>query len=69
MRDIELAFGRAEPLPGESVPTEDGVLQAVVAAIGESPAARQRQMQAGFDAAQGLALRSSSRLGRPRAPT
>jgi len=37
VRDIELAIGHAEPIAGEAVPTEDGVLKAVAAAIAESP--------------------------------
>jgi type VI secretion system protein ImpA len=37
VRDLELAFGRAEPLPGEPVPTQDGLLPAVVAAQAQSP--------------------------------
>jgi type VI secretion system protein ImpA len=67
VRDIELAFGAADPLPGESVPSEDGVLQAVVAAIGESPALA-AQMQAGFDAAQGLAASLETRLEASQSP-
>jgi type VI secretion system protein ImpA len=67
VRDIELALGPADPFPGESVPSEDGVLQGVVAAIGESPAVA-GQMQAGFDAAQGLALALESRLEATQSP-
>jgi type VI secretion system protein ImpA len=67
VRDIELAFGPADPFPGESVPSEDGVVQGVVAAIGESPAVA-TQMQAGFDAAQGLALALESRLEATQSP-
>jgi type VI secretion system protein ImpA len=54
VRDIELALGPADSMPGESVPTEDGVLQAVatlLAEAGDLGAA----MQAGYDAAQALA--------------
>jgi len=67
VRDIELALGPADPFPGESVPSEDGVLQGVVAAIGESHAVA-AQMQAGFDAAQGLALALESRLEATQSP-
>ena len=67
VRDIELALGPADPFPGESVPSEEGVLQGVVAAIGES-AAVATQMQAGFDAAQGLALALESRLEASQSP-
>ena len=55
VRDIELAFGPADPFPGESVPTEAGVLQGVAQALAESAGLAQ-QMQAGFGAAQGVAL-------------
>ena len=54
VRDVELALGAAEPLPGESVPSEDGVIQAVKAALDESSDLAV-QMQAGYEAAQGLA--------------
>jgi type VI secretion system protein ImpA len=54
VRDIELALGHAEPLPGEAVPTEDGVVQGVSAAVTEIPALA-TQMQDGFNAVQGLA--------------
>jgi len=67
VRDIELALGPADPFPGESVPSEDGVLQGVVAAIGESPAVA-AQMQGGFDAAQALALALESRLEATQSP-
>jgi type VI secretion system protein ImpA len=38
VRAIELAIGRAEPLTGESVPSEDGVLEGVRAALAQQPA-------------------------------
>ncbi len=68
VRDIELAFGAADPMPGESVPTEDGVLQGVAASLAEAPRARPAQMQGGYDAAQASSRRSSgtSRRARPR---
>jgi type VI secretion system protein ImpA len=37
VRDIELTLGRGEPLTGESVPSEDGVLDAVRAALAQAP--------------------------------
>ncbi|MDQ6639543.1 MAG: type VI secretion system ImpA family N-terminal domain-containing protein, partial [Pseudomonadota bacterium] len=67
VRDIELAFGAVDPFPGESVPTEDGVLQGVAGAIAES-AGLAAQMQAGFDAAQGLALCLESHLEASQSP-
>jgi type VI secretion system protein ImpA len=54
VRDVELALGAAEPLPGEAVPTEDGVIEAVQVALAESSELAV-QMQAGYEAAQGLA--------------
>jgi type VI secretion system protein ImpA len=37
VRDLELGVGRAEPLAGESVPTEDGVLKALAATVKSTP--------------------------------
>ena len=37
VRELELAFGRAEALPGELLPTADGVLPAIVAAQAHAP--------------------------------
>jgi type VI secretion system protein ImpA len=37
VRELELAFGRAEPLAGESMPSEGGAVEAVAAAIAQSP--------------------------------
>lgn len=54
VRDIELALGHAEPMARETVPSEEGVLQGVTQALAEVPRLAE-QMQAGFDAAQGLA--------------
>jgi type VI secretion system protein ImpA len=54
VRDLELALGPAEPLPGESVPPQDGVVQAVagsLAGAGELAGT----LQGGYDAAQALA--------------
>ena len=53
VRDIELALGRADPLPGEAVPTEDGVLQGVAAAIAQH-ADVSVHMQAAHEAVQGI---------------
>jgi type VI secretion system protein ImpA len=37
VRDLELALAHAEPIPGESVATEEGVLKGVAGAIAASP--------------------------------
>ena len=67
VRDIELASGAAEPLPGESVPTEAGITQALTAAFAES-AGLAAQMQAGYEAAQGLAVGLERHLEVTQAP-
>jgi type VI secretion system protein ImpA len=54
VRDIELALGHAEPHAREPVPTEEGVIQAVAAALAESPALAQT-LQDGLAAVQALA--------------
>ena len=54
LREIELALGHAEPLPGEAAPSKEGVAQAVNAAQAEQPALL-AALRAGLDAAQGLA--------------
>lgn len=46
VRDIELTIGRADPLPGEGVPTEEGVMQGVQAAIAAQPAVAQQMLAA-----------------------
>jgi len=46
VRDLELGLGQAQPLDGEAVPTEEGVLKALAAALEASPALGQT-MQAG----------------------
>ena len=67
VRDIELGLGRAEPLPGEAVPTEDGVLQALAGALAQSPEVG-ALMQAGFDAVQGTASLLEQRLDASQGP-
>ncbi|NML16554.1 type VI secretion system protein TssA [Azohydromonas caseinilytica] len=67
VRDIELALGRAEALPGEAVPTEEGVLQGVATALAATPALRER-MQAGVEAVQGMARALDAQLGAGRGP-
>ena len=53
LRDLELAFGRAEPLNGEPVPTREGVLQGLTAVVAERPALAS-QAQAALEAALAL---------------
>jgi type VI secretion system protein ImpA len=53
VREIELAFGPSDPLPGESVPTEDGVVAAVAGSLAEAPHLV-ATMQAGYESAQAL---------------
>ena len=54
VRDIELALGPADALPGEPVPSEDGVLQGVAAAIAQQ-AGLSAHMQAAHEAVLGMA--------------
>jgi len=67
VRDIELALGHVAPLAGEAVPTEDGVLQGVTAALAEVPALA-AQMQAGLDAVKGLASALEQRVPATQSP-
>ena len=61
LRDIELALGHVDPLAGESVPTEAGVLEAVAAALQQSPGLGE-QLRLGYEAVQGLARCLEERL-------
>ena len=45
-RDVELVFGRAEPMPGETVPTEAGLTDALAAAAPELAEGWQAAQQA-----------------------
>ncbi len=67
VRDIELAIGHAEPLPGEAVPTADGVLRGVNAALAEVPALAEC-MQVGVDAVQGLSKALEQHVDASRSP-
>lgn len=67
VRDIELALGAAEPIPGESVPTEDGVLQGVAASLAEA-AELGPAMQGGYEAALALAASLERHLEATQAP-
>ena len=67
VRDIELAFGRVEALPGELDPTEAGVTPAVAAAQAQSPALV-AAMAGGLEAALGIAKLLETQLGAAQAP-
>jgi type VI secretion system protein ImpA len=67
VRDIELALGGAEPLPGELVPTEEGVLKAVAAAIDSTPGLRETLL-AGHDCAVRIDKLLIERIGPDRSP-
>lgn len=67
VREIELALGAAEPMPEESVPTEDGVVEAVTTSLASNPELAQ-SMQAGYDAAQALANSLERRIEASQAP-
>jgi type VI secretion system protein ImpA len=67
VRDLELALGHAEPAPGETVATEEGVLEGVAAAIAASPELAQL-MPAGLEAVRGLIESLDARLASTQAP-
>jgi type VI secretion system protein ImpA len=67
VRDLELALGPAEPLPGESVPTQEGVVQAVAGSLaGAGDLAG--TLQGGYDAAQALATALERHLEASQGP-
>ena len=61
VRELELAVGHAEPHPNEPVPTEEGVVQGVAAALAEAPALGP-MLQAGLAAVQAIAEALDRRL-------
>jgi type VI secretion system protein ImpA len=67
VRDIELALGAGDPMPGESVPTEVGILEGVAASLADATELGP-VMQGGYEAAQSLAssLERHMRRARPR---
>jgi len=67
VRKIELALGPAEPLPGESLPTEDGVVQAVTIALAADPELA-TTMKSGHDAAQAVATALERHLEASESP-
>jgi type VI secretion system protein ImpA len=62
VRQLELAFGRADALPGESIPTEEGVTPAVAAAQAQSPELAE-SMSGALEAVQAIAKLLEARLG------
>jgi type VI secretion system protein ImpA len=62
VRDIELALGKAEALPGESVPSESGALEGVRDAIAQSPELADA-LQAGHAAVKAMAGTVDSHVG------
>ena len=67
VREIELALGPTEALAGESVPTEDGVVQAVTTLLASNPELA-GSMQSAYDAAQALASSLERRIEASQAP-
>jgi type VI secretion system protein ImpA len=67
VRDIELAIGRAEPNPKEAVPTEEGVLQGITMAIGQSPGVA-GLMMAGHETVRGICAVLEQRLEATQSP-
>ncbi len=61
MRAVELAFGHADPFPGEPVPSEEGVRKGLADAVGETPALAPL-LQAGLAAVQGMTQTLDARL-------
>jgi type VI secretion system protein ImpA len=61
VRDLELAFGHVEPLPGEAAPTEEGIAPAVGAAIAQTPALA-ATMASGLEAVQAMSRTLEDKL-------
>lgn len=67
VRDLEIAFGRAEALVGEAVQTEAGITPAVAAAQAQTPELA-TAMAGGLDAVQGIVKLLETQLGAAQAP-
>jgi type VI secretion system protein ImpA len=67
VRDLELGVGRVEPLDGESVPTEDGVLKALTATLKATPDLGEI-MRAGHGAVVRIEASLAERIGADRSP-
>lgn len=67
VRDVELGVGRAEPVAGETVPTEDGILKALAAAIEGHPGLGETLL-AGHEAVVRIESFVAGRIGADRSP-
>lgn len=67
VRDVELALGRADPLPGEAAPTEQGVLDGAAAAAAGLPGLADG-LQAGALAVQGIVNAIEQQVGGAQGP-
>lgn len=67
VRDVELAFGRADAMPGEVVPSEQGLIEALSAAAAAAPGLGQR-LQAGAQALQAITATIDQQAGAASGP-
>jgi type VI secretion system protein ImpA len=67
VRQIELAFGKVDPLPGEAVPSEAGALQGIREAGGDIPALL-AAMAACHEHVRGIEVIIAAKVGASRAP-
>ena len=67
VRDLEIAFGRVEPRPGEAAPTEQGIAPALVAAQSQMPGLA-AAMASALESVQVIDAALKSRLGDSLAP-
>ncbi len=67
VRDIELALGHAKVMPGETSPTEEGVLQGVTEAVGQYPDLAPL-MLAGLDSIDRIVNTIEANIGAKQAP-
>ena len=67
VRDVELGIGRAEPLPGEVVPTQDGILKALAKAIETTPGL-DHALLTGYEAVASIDTALAERMGADRGP-
>ena len=67
VRDLELAFGNAEPRPGESMPTRDGAAPAVAAAQAQVAGLAEGMAQCS-ELVQGIETALDERLGKAVSP-
>jgi type VI secretion system protein ImpA len=67
VRDLELAFGNAEPRPGESIPTKEGAAPAVAAAQAQVPGLAEA-MASGSELVQQISKALDARLGEANSP-